>query len=79
MLFRSQISAYNYSQELRKAMAVAVAKLSKTAPKLFQAFAKKTDFKGLLRELMLPDRETAPVDPDQKNSEPDDVSKEEAN
>ncbi|WP_225836296.1 P-loop NTPase fold protein [Pseudomonas sp. MM211] len=59
-----QISAYRYSQELRKAMAIAVAKLSKTAPNLFQAFAKKTGFKGLLKELMRPDRKTTQADPD---------------
>lgn len=59
-----QISAYSYSQELRKAMAIAVAKLSKTAPSLFQTFAKKKGFKGLLKELMRPDRKTTQVDPD---------------
>ncbi|WP_449101175.1 P-loop NTPase fold protein [Pseudomonas veronii] len=70
-----QISAYGYSQELRKAMAVAVAKLNKTAPKLFQAFAKKTGFKGLLKELMRPDRKTNPVDADQIKTEPSDMPK----
>ncbi|EGH23711.1 hypothetical protein PSYMO_20538 [Pseudomonas amygdali pv. mori str. 301020] len=54
-------------------MAVAVAKLNRTAPKLFQAFAKKTGFKGLLKELMRPDRKTNPVDADQANPEPSDL------
>lgn len=71
-----QISAYSYSPELRKAMAIAVAKLNETAPKLFQTFAKKTGFKGLLKELMRADRKKVLVDPDQKISEPNDLPKE---
>jgi hypothetical protein len=51
-----QISAYGYSKELRRAMAISVAKLSNTAPKLYQSFAKKNGFKGLLKDLMRSDK-----------------------
>ncbi len=72
----TQISAYSYSQELRKAMAVAVAKLSKTAPKLFQAFAKKNGFKGLIKELMRSDRNDPMHDPDFKDASDSEPAKE---
>ncbi|MEN5028966.1 P-loop NTPase fold protein [Pseudomonas sp. Ps21-P2] len=67
-----QISAYHYSQELRKAMAVAVAKLNKTAPRLFQAFAKKNGFKGLIRDLMRSDRKPPVADLESDRLEPTD-------
>ncbi|MBB3272777.1 hypothetical protein FHW75_003973 [Pseudomonas sp. OG7] len=47
-----QIARYDYSEELRKAMAVAVAKLKKKAPKLYQAFAKESMFKSMLKDLL---------------------------
>ncbi|WP_226501019.1 P-loop NTPase fold protein [Pseudomonas sp. MWU16-30322] len=71
----SQISAYSYSQELRKAMAIAVAKLSKTAPKLFQSFAKKNGFKGLIKELMRSDRNVPVEDPDSKDASDSEFTK----
>ncbi|MCF5261565.1 P-loop NTPase fold protein, partial [Pseudomonas sp. PA-5-4A] len=46
----AQIAAYNYSQELLMAMAFAVVKLRERAPKLYQTFAKKKQFKTLIKE-----------------------------
>jgi hypothetical protein len=44
-----QIASFNYSEELREAMATAVAKLKKSAPKLYQAFAKRSMFKNIFK------------------------------
>ncbi|UPF04849.1 KAP family NTPase [Pseudomonas mosselii] len=47
-----QIASFTYSEQMREAMALAVAKLKKKAPKLYQAFSKKSIFKGLLRDIL---------------------------
>ncbi|CAI8741337.1 KAP NTPase domain-containing protein [Pseudomonas sp. IT-P4] len=47
-----QIASFNYSEQLREAMAVAVAKLKKSAPKLYQAFAKKSIFKRIFKDIL---------------------------
>lgn len=46
-----QLANYKYSEELRGAMAVSVANLKEVAPKLYQAFARKSGFKGLFSEI----------------------------
>ncbi|WP_447891935.1 P-loop NTPase fold protein [Pseudomonas marginalis] len=46
-----QIAGYKYSKELLGAMAVSVASLKKLAPKLYRAFARKTDFKSAFKEI----------------------------
>jgi hypothetical protein len=47
-----QIASYSYSEQLRDAMALAVSNLKKSAPNLYQAFAKKSLFKGILKDIL---------------------------
>lgn len=47
-----QIASYHYSEQLRDAMALAVSKHKKSAPKLYQAFARKSIFKGILKDIL---------------------------
>ncbi|WP_018925166.1 P-loop NTPase fold protein [Pseudomonas umsongensis] len=65
-----QITAYRYSQELKHAMAIAVAELANEAPKLYKAFAKKRGVGAILKSLLSgPDSESAPTpSADSKNA-----------
>lgn len=47
-----QIASFGYSEQLRDAMALAVSKHKKSAPKLYQAFARKTIFKGIFKDIL---------------------------
>ncbi|MEN5152231.1 P-loop NTPase fold protein [Pseudomonas orientalis] len=66
-----QISTYNFSKELRKAMAVAVAKLNERAPALLQAFSEKKEFKSLMNDLMASDKDDATIKHNIKQSDLD--------
>jgi hypothetical protein len=52
-----QISDYKYSKELLEAMAVSVASLKDLSPKLYQSFAKRTDFKKIFKEIFRREKE----------------------
>jgi hypothetical protein len=83
-----QIASFNYSEELREAMATAVAKLKKSAPKLYQAFAKRSMFKSIFKnirmsekeakqanaELLEPEQASVQDDNERKPEEPDSLS-----
>ncbi len=56
-----QIASFNYSEELREAMAIAVTKLKKSAPKLYQAFAKRSMFKSIFKSILSSEKKAEQV------------------